>query len=99
MDSKIERTLSIFFRGLRGENVSVKKLSEEFEVSTRSVARSITDLKAFLADHRELVGNTELRYSNQDKCYHLYMDEFLSSKELLALLEVLSICIGTNGYC
>ena len=55
MESKIERTLSIFFRGLRGENLSVKKLSEEFEVSTRSVARSITDLKAFLADHRELV--------------------------------------------
>lgn len=95
LDSKIERTLSIFFRGLRGENVSVKKLSEEFEVSTRSVARSITDLKAFLADHRELVGNTELRYSNQDKCYHLYMDEFLSSKELLALLEVL---IGTRAF-
>lgn len=95
MDSKIERTLSIFFRGLRGENISVKKLSEEFEVSTRSVARSITDLKAFLADHRELVGNTELRYSNQDKCYHLYMDEFLSSKELLALLEVL---IGTRAF-
>lgn len=95
LDSKIERTLSVFFRGLRGENLSVKKLSDEFEVSTRSVARSITDLKAFLADHRELVGNTELRYSSQDKCYHLYMDEFLSSKELIALLEVL---IGTRAF-
>ena len=95
LDSKIERTLSIFFRGLRGENLSVKKLSDEFEVSTRSVARSITDLKAFLADHRELVGNTELRYSSQDRCYHLYMDEFLSSKELIALLEVL---IGTRAF-
>lgn len=95
MDSKIERTLAIFFRGLRGEGLSVKKLSEEFEVSTRSIARSITDLKAFLADHRELVGNTELRYSSQDKCYHIYVDEFLSSKELIAILEVL---IGTRAF-
>lgn len=95
MESKSERTLSIFFRGLRGENLSVKKLSEEFKVSARSVARYIADLRAFLADNRELVGNTELRYSNQDKCYHLYMDEFLSSKELIALLEVL---IGARAF-
>lgn len=85
----------MFFRGLRGGKLSVKKLSEEYKVSTRSVARSISDLKVFLADHRELVGNTELRYSNQDKCYHFYMDEFLSSKELIAILEVL---IGTRAF-
>lgn len=26
------------------------------------------DLKNFLADHRELVGHTELQYSHQDRC-------------------------------
>ena len=41
------------------------------------------------------MGNTELRYSNQDKCYHIYIDEFLSSKELIAILEVL---IGTRAF-
>ena len=76
------RILEIFFRGLRGEDISVQNLATEYNVSTKSVSRSINELKNFLADNRDLVGNTELQYSYQDKCYHLYMDEFLSSKEL-----------------
>lgn len=89
------RILEIFFRGLRGEDISVQKLATEYDVSTKSVSRSINELKNFLADNRELVGNTELQYSYQDKCYHLYMDEFLSSKELFALVEVM---IGARAF-
>lgn len=89
------RILEIFFRGLRGEDISVQKLATEYNVSTKSVSRSINELKNFLADNRELVGNTELQYSYQDKCYHLYMDEFLSSKELFALVEVM---IGARAF-
>ena len=33
--------------------------------------------------------------SNQEKCYHLYMDEFLTNQELLALLEVM---IGARAF-
>ena len=73
----------------------MQKLADEYEVSTKSITRSINDLKAFLADHRELVGNTELQYSHQDKCYRLYMDEFLSNKELFALVEVM---IGARAF-
>ena len=62
-NSRQTRVLEIFFRGLRGEDLSVQKLADEYDVSTKSVTRSINDLKAFLADHRELVGYTELRYS------------------------------------
>ena len=93
--TKQDRVLEIFFRGLRGENLSVQKLAAEYEVSTKSISRSINDLKAFLADHRELVGNTELQYSHQAKCYRLRMDEFLSSKELFALVEVM---IGSRAF-
>ena len=89
------RILDIFFRGLRGEDISVQKLATEYSVSTKSVSRSINELKNFLADNRELVGNTELQYSYQDKCYRLYMDEFLSSKELFALVEVM---IGARAF-
>jgi len=87
--------LEIFFRGLRGEDISVQNLATEYNVSTKSVSRSINELKNFLADNRELVGNTELQYSYQDKCYRLYMDEFLSSKELFALVEVM---IGARAF-
>ena len=94
-NTRLERVLEIFFRGLRGEDLSVQRLADEYEVSTKSITRSINDLKNFLADHRELVEHTELQYSHQDKCYRLYMDEFLSSKELFALVEVM---IGARAF-
>ena len=94
-NTKQYRILEIFFRGLRGEDISVQKLADEYAVSTKSISRSINELKNFLSDNRELVGNTELQYSYQDKCYRLYMDEFLSSKELFALVEVM---IGARAF-
>lgn len=94
-NTKQYRVLEIFFRALRGEDISVQKLADEYGVSTKSISRNIADLKAFLADNRELVGNTELEYSHKDKCYRLFMDEFLSSKELFALVEVM---IGARAF-
>ena len=94
-NTKQERLLEIFFRCLRGESLSVQKLAAEYGLSTKSISRNINDLKAFLADHRELVGNTELIYSSQERSYHLYMDEFLTNKELFALIEVM---IGARAF-
>ena len=94
-NTKQERLLEIFFRGLRGENLSVQRLADEYEVSSKSISRNLNDLKAFLANHRELVGNTELQYDHQSKCYRLHMDEFLSNKELFALVEVM---IGARAF-
>lgn len=94
-NTKQYRILEIFFRFLRGEDISVQKLADEYGVSAKSVSRNIRDLKAFLADHRDLVGNTELQYSHRDKCYRLCMDEFLANKELFALVEVM---IGARAF-
>lgn len=94
-NTKQYRILEIFFRAMRGEDISVSALANEYGVSTKSISRSIGELKAFLAEHRELVGNTELEYSHQNKCYRLYMDEFLSNKELFALVEVM---IGARAF-
>lgn len=94
-NSKQYRILEIFFRGLRGEDLRVKDLADQYEVSAKSITRSINELKNFLADHRELVGNTELQYSYSDKCYRLHMDEFLSSKELFSIVAVL---IGARAF-
>lgn len=94
-NTKQYRVLEIFFRGLRGEGLSVQGLANEYEVSTKSITRSINELKDFLTDHRELIGNTELQYSYSDKCYRLYMDEFLANKELFALVEIM---IGARAF-
>ena len=93
--TKQDRILEIFFRALRGEDLSVARLAEEYGVSEKSVSRSVRDLKSFLADHRELTGNAELEYDHQKKCYRLRMEEFLSNKELFALVEVM---IGARAF-
>ena len=87
--------LELFFRGIHGEALSVHKLANEYGVSTKSITRTINDLKVFLADHRDLVGNAELQYSHRDKCYRLCMDEFLTNKELFSLVEVI---IGARAF-
>lgn len=89
MQKKNTRMLHIFFRGLRGEQLSVKKLAEEFEVSSKSITRDLNELKNYLADHRDIVGNTEWQYSYKTKTYQLSMDGFLESKELFAVVEIL----------
>lgn len=53
---KQDRVLELFFRGLRGEDLFVRYLAAECSVSIKSISRDINDLKAFLADHRGLVG-------------------------------------------
>lgn len=92
---KYERLLEIFFRALKGEELSVQKLAADYNVSTKSISRSINDLKAFLSDKRSLTGNAELRYSSRSKCYRLHTDEFLTNKELFALIEIL---IGARAF-
>ena len=94
-NAKQVRMLEIFFRSLRGENISVKNLANQYKVSTKSISRDISDLKVFFADHRDLVGNTELEYSYHDKCYHLFMDDFLTDRELFALAKVI---VGARAF-
>lgn len=92
---KQSRMLELFFRGLRGEDLSVQKMAFEYGVSTKSISRDINDLKAFFANHRDLVGNSELEYSYQERVYRLRLDEFLTSKELFSLVEVF---LGARAY-
>ena len=41
--TKQDRMLEIFFRCLRGEDISVQNLANEYGVSTKSISRNITD--------------------------------------------------------
>ena len=94
-NTKKYRVLEIFFRGLRGEDLKVGELADRYGVSTKSITRSLNEIKDFLSEYRDLVGNTELQYSYSDKCYRLYMDEFLTNKELFSIVEVI---IGTRAF-
>lgn len=88
-DIKVDRLLEIFYRAMKGEAISAQKLAQEYEVSSRSISRDLTNLKMFLADHRDIVGNAELVYSSADHCYRLDIDNFISNKELLVITKIL----------
>ena len=84
--------LEIFFRALRGENISVKNLAGEYGVSAKSISRDLGEIKNFLYENRELVGNTELKYAASSKTYYLEFDNFLLSKELAAIIKMMIGC-------
>lgn len=94
-DYKAERILKLLFRALKGEALSVSSLANESNISTRSVTRDINDLKAFLADNRDVLGNAELKYSSTNHCYTLETDNLFTNKELFALSKVL---IGSKAF-
>lgn len=93
--SKKNRMLEIFFRAMKGENISVKKLASEYGVSNKSISRDIGEIKAFLYNDRELVGNIDMKYSASSKTYYLQFNNFLLSKELMAIIKLL---IGTRAF-
>lgn len=94
--TKKNRMLEIFFRAMRGEYISVKNLAEEYKVSSKSISRDLSENKNFLYENRELVGNTELRYAASSKTYYLEFDNFLLSKELLAIIKMMIGCRAFN---
>lgn len=86
---KLDRVMELFLRAMKGESLSVQQLAFEYNVSTRSITRDINSLKAFLAEHADILGYAELEYTSTNHCYSLKMDHFLSNKELLAITKIL----------
>ena len=86
------RMLGIFFRMIRGEDLSSKSLSQEYGVSTKTITRDITFIKKFLSSDSALADYIEVEYDNSAKCYHSTVKNTLSSKELMAIVEVLIGC-------
>lgn len=94
-NQKKNRVLDIFYRAMKGENLSVRKIANEYEVSAKSISRDINDIKNFLSDNRDIVGNTELQYSAGTKSYYLEFENFLLSKELLAIMKIM---VGSRAF-
>lgn len=88
-EDKLTRILNIFYRAIRGEDLSVAKLSQEFSVSPKTISRDIAFLKDFFTINYDLVGSCELVFNNSTKTHRFYTDEFISDKELFAIAKVL----------
>ncbi len=93
---KKDRMLELFYRAMCGESISVKKMAEEYGVSTKSISRDISDIKNFLSENRELVENTELKYDSTSKSYYIELESFLLNKEIFAIVKMMIGCRAFN---
>lgn len=91
---KKNRLMEILYRAVRGEVLSAGRLSEEYEVSKKTILRDISVIKSFFCESTELTGKTELKYSAEKKGYYLEMENQLQNRELMAIIKIL---IGSRG--
>lgn len=87
MIEKQNRVLEIFYRLIKGEQFTLSSLANKFEVSTKSIARDISDIRSFLSDNGELLSYNDVVYKN--KSYKLSDTEFLSPQEIFCILKII----------
>lgn len=90
--NKKNRMLEIFLRTILGEETNVRELADDYGVSTKSIARDISEIRNFLYDKRELSNFTDLKYSGSSKTYSIEFDNVLLSKELIAIIKAMIGC-------
>lgn len=81
--------LEVMVRLLRGEKIMVKELFNQYAVSRKSIYRDINEIKNFVLEHRELMGNGQFVYSTKDASYVFEVTTLLQSKELFAIIKIL----------
>lgn len=89
MEKKI-RVLSILYQLLVGNQVSVAKLAEKYQVSTKSINRDISIIRNFLAENRDMVGDMALEYNKANNSYSFTKKELLQPEQILLIMKILS---------
>lgn len=89
MAQKKDRELEIFYRLMTGNGISIAELAEEYDVSTKSISRDITEIKNFIADHRGLLQGADITYVASERKHYLNLPQFLGADELFAIVKLL----------
>ncbi|MCD8096778.1 MAG: WYL domain-containing protein [Lachnospiraceae bacterium] len=90
--NKTGRVLSILYRLMRGEKITIPGGAEEYEVSTNSIRRDISAIQSFLSEYRELTGNLELlreKPRGDSRTYRLSSQDMIQACDLLLILKIL----------
>lgn len=85
---KNNRILEIYFRFINNEEISIDKLASEKNVSKRSIARDISEIRNFFTENKI---DTEIIYDRKKKVYILKdsSNKKLSKSEILAVSKIL----------
>lgn len=89
--NKAFRLLNIYERLNKGENVSKRKLADEFGVSLKTVQRDIDDLRAYISENHFDEVEISIVYNKADNNYRLvrFAREWLTNEEALALCKII----------
>ena len=78
--NKIHRILDIFYMGLNDKYFSTQELSYKYNVSKKTVSRDINEIRSFLSEYRDIIGNAEIAYDRKKQKYHMeYYDYSVQS--------------------
>lgn len=89
MGQNKERILEIFFRLMMGEGISISEVANEYNVSTKSISRDLSEIKSFTFEHRQMLSNAEVKYHADVKKHFLELEHFLKPDELFALIKII----------
>lgn len=89
MDKKT-RILSVLYRLIIGNALTVSGLSQEYQVSQKSILRDISTIRVFLSENREMLGDVALEYDKSGHTYRFTRKDGLQAQELLMIFKILS---------
>lgn len=90
--AKNSRTLDMYVRFCEGKSINKREESKRFGVDERSIQRDIDDIRAFLADRAESVGDSrEVIYDRSKEGYVMVGSEgsLMNNDEILAVSKIL----------
>ena len=50
---------------------STQELSYKYDVSKKTVSRDINEIRSFLSEYRDIIGNVDIVYDRKRKKYHM----------------------------
>ncbi len=57
--------------GINDKYFSTQELSYKYDVSKKTVSRDINEIRSFLSEYRDIIGNVDIAYDRKSKKYHM----------------------------
>ena len=57
--------------GINDKYFSTQELSYKYDVSKKTVSRDINEIRSFLSEYRDIIGNVDIAYDRKSKKSHM----------------------------
>lgn len=97
-DTKVNRILHIYDCFRNGEIVNKSKLASLFGVNEKSIQRDLDDIRSYLENNIDILGNSSIEYDRKNRGYILKRNdtEIINRADILALTKIL---LESRAFC